>query len=312
MGAGATLIDPATGKVIFRGPKAGSGDGDFGFVPSLVTPTPTAPQQTLAQFIQEEQNRRGMTIDPKSSLYAQLQQQFASKQQEGTAGTAQSTREKWLANSGVDSRIKDIIRGTSKFTDYTQTERRQLQSQYNQATNAGVVPTATTVVQQAKFAKLTGKYDTNIIVKQADKAVGLTRIADQVIANPGNATNQLAALYTLVKQLDPDSAVRERELTLAQNTLSVIDRVGQKITQLKKGQVLPPKQAIEFANAIKELSVSWSYALRGVQSRFSSEGRVSGIEQMWGDYLGGIAPLESTVSQGFKQTSSGIRYRRAE
>jgi outer membrane murein-binding lipoprotein Lpp len=68
------------------------------------------------------------------------------------------------------------------------------------------------------FVSIADKYQADSIVKTYDSAATTTAIADQIIADPNKATNQLKALYLLVKNLDPDSAVREGELSLANST----------------------------------------------------------------------------------------------
>lgn len=302
VGGRKVLINSQTGETIKALGSSTAGGGDFGGVSFAGGITdPTTPAQTFEQFLAAEEEKAGLTFGEKKR--AELRKQFAATQ---TATAPTDVKTQWLSNPQVDARIKDVIRGASKFTDYTQAERKRLQTQYDQASNAGVVPQATTAAQEAKFSKLTDKYDRNPIVRMADKASGLNSIADQVIANPRSATNQLKALYSLVKQLDPDSAVREGELSLAQETLSTFEKYGQKITKLKTGQILPSKQATAFANAIKELSTSWNSALSHVNTRYASEARVDGIESMWTSYVGGFEQPQnqSTAPQNGK-TSSG-------
>lgn len=292
------LIDKQTGETIkVLGASGNGGEGGVGPVSFDVTSPTTG--TSFKEYLAGKENEAGQTFN-------QARRDALRKEFESQKGQAAGGKQKWLDSPTVDARIKDIIRGTAKFTDYSVTERRALQAQYNQAQNEGVVPKATTAAQEAKFSKLTAKYDQNPVIRQADKAAGLTAIANQVIANPKSSSNQLVALYSLVKQLDPDSAVREGELTLAQSTLSRLEQIGQEITRLKTGQVLPPKQAVEFANAVKQLSSAWDSSLTRINTRFASEARVSGIEDLWTDYTGGFSAPSSSGSTG--QTSGGVGY----
>lgn len=290
--------------------RAGGGAGDFGpaVFPSGPTPTST-PEQTFEEFLAAEEEKAGQTFGPKKR--DELRKQFEAKQTAEPAKVdVKAEREKWLSNPDVAPLVKSIIRGSQSVSQLTETEYRKYGTQIEQAQAAGVVPTATTAVQDAKFSKLTAKYDANTIVKQADKAAGLDAIADQVIANPKSSTNQLKALYSLVKQLDPDSAVREGELSLAQETLSTIDKYRMKIEKLKTGQILPADQAIAFANAIKELGAAWNSSLSRVNTRFSSEAKVGGIGEMWSDYTAGFEqPKQSSTQTASGKTSSGIGYK---
>lgn len=305
VGGRKVLVNSQTGETIkVLGPSGGGAGGSIGGVDFGAAPA-SQPTQTFEQFLAAEQEKAGQTFGEKKR--AELKKQFEAQQK---APASQDVKSQWLENPNVDSRIKDIVRGVSKFTDYTQAERKQIQSQYNQASNAGVVPVATTAAQNASFEKLTAKYDSNPIIRQADKAAGLNSIADQIIANPESATNQLKALYSLVKQLDPDSAVREGELTLAQQTLSTIQKYGTKIERLKTGKILPRQQTIEFANAIKELGTAWNSSLSRVNARYASEAKVKGIEQLWTDYTSGFEQ-ESNSSQAAPQSgksSTGMNF----
>ena len=78
--------------------------------------------------------------------------------------------------------------------------------------------------QNQNFVGITNKFQADEIMKYANTSANTISLADKVIANPGNAANQLMALYSLVKGLDPDSAVREGELSLAQSTQSYLQK----------------------------------------------------------------------------------------
>lgn len=111
--------------------------------------------------------------------------------------------------------------------------------------------------EQTKFLNITTKYQADSVVNAAIKAGQIKEIANQIIANPNSATNQLASLYLYVKNLDPDSAVREGELGLAGKTQSYLQTYGNSITRLSKGQVLSPQAAKDLALATKSLVSTW-------------------------------------------------------
>lgn len=62
----------------------------------------------------------------------------------------------------------------------------------------------------------------------------------------------LGALYSYVKALDPNSVVREGEISLSQEARSGFDRVQGAINKLTKGQILNPDEVQEMADWAKE------------------------------------------------------------
>lgn len=138
--------------------------------------------------------------------------------------------------------------------------------------------------QQKLFNNLADKYAKDEIIRQYDSSKGAIAVANQVIADPSKATNQLKTLYLLVKNLDPTSAVREGELSLAQSTQSYFDKFKTSITRISKGQVLSPSAALELAQATKELFGTWELSKKARDARYASQARVSGIEDAWNSY----------------------------
>jgi len=85
-------------------------------------------------------------------------------------------------------------------------------------------------------AALTPKYDkNNKEIKDDTKGVG-----------------DMAAVFLFMKMLDPGSVVRESEFQAAQATAGIMDRLGIKVSQLKKGDILSPAQRKDFLNLAKE------------------------------------------------------------
>lgn len=134
---------------------------------------------------------------------------------------------------------------------------------------------------------VTNKYQADSIINQAVNGQTINTIADQIIANPNSATNQLASLYVLVKNLDPTSAVREGELALANQTQSYLQRFGNVLTRLGQGQVIAPAAAKDLATATKELVKAWNSTADRRQKQYQSQATSLGVGDQFGSYLGG-------------------------
>lgn len=150
------------------------------------------------------------------------------------------------------------------------------------ANSSGMTP-----AQQAQFLNITNNYQKDALVQAYDKGQGLNAIADQVLANPNSATNQLKSLYILVKNLDPDSAVREGEIALASKTASYLDNFKTTLTRINEGQVIAPEAAKDLANATKELVKAWEDGVNARKSRYTSQANVIGIGDAFNNYLSG-------------------------
>lgn len=181
-----------------------------------------------------------------------------------------------------------------------------------QAAQKGIVPkevAGLSPIQQQNFLRISDKYQADEVIKNADRGRTTIDVADQVLANPGKATNQLKALYTLVKNLDPDSAVREGETALAQKTQSYLDTFKTTLDRVFAGKVISDKAAIDLANATKELAQTWFAAGQRRTSQYKSQANVAGIGEPFNEYLSGFeSSFEQQESPVFQQYRDDPRF----
>lgn len=142
--------------------------------------------------------------------------------------------------------------------------------------------------QSSQFLNVTNKFQADPLILKAIDAGIVSGIMDSVIADPRNPTNQLNVLYGYVKALDPDSAVREGELALAQTAQSYLARFGNSIVRLAEGRTIDPKVAAEMAKATKGLASARQEAAKKRESFYRSQASGLGIGDSFGQYLGGI------------------------
>ena len=157
-----------------------------------------------------------------------------------------------------------------------------------EAARMGINPTPDLTTEQEKYLdKIIEDHQKDEIINTGDKAISAVEIADQVIANPKSAGNQLKILYTLVKNLDPDSAVREGELDLASQTQSYFGKFETNLRRISEGQLLSPEATIELANATKDLAGVWVNAAERRIKGYNARASVHGVENAWNNYAGG-------------------------
>ena len=172
------------------------------------------------------------------------------------------------------------------FSDYQNEDanRKRLASSIASAT--GLTPK-----QETSFYNISSAYQKDSLVQAFDKGKGLSTIADQVIANPNSATNQLKALYGFVKNLDSDSAVREGEIGLANQTTSFFDRFKTSFARIAEGQVISPAAAKELAIATKELVDGWESGVNARKARYIAQAKRLGVGDAFNNYLIESSPL---------------------
>ncbi len=143
--------------------------------------------------------------------------------------------------------------------------------------------------QETRLNGIINTYSKDGIIQQGQQAQQIYNITDAIIANPNNPGNQLTALYTLVKNLDPDSAVREGELDLANKTNTFIGKYQDSLTRISTGRVLNPTATIELANAAQALADEWVNSAERRQTQYGSQANVFGLSDPFNTYLSGFA-----------------------
>lgn len=151
--------------------------------------------------------------------------------------------------------------------------------------------------QTSNFLRITDKFQADPIVMAAEKGKTAKLIADQVLADPKNAANQLKSLYVLVKNLDPDSAVREGEINLANQTQSYYDKYKTSIERLSNGQVISAAAATQLAKATKELASAWDTSASNRTNRYISQANNADpmVGQAFGSYLNDYKELSGAA-----------------
>lgn len=234
----------------------------------------------------------------------------------GTTDTAEVLKQ--LRGSGVNATAKEVsdtigllsgIGGTGIVGEYNfyRSQAKQLgqvpvdfstyqnidANRKKSIASAGVGGTAGLNSKQTQnFLSITNKFQADAFINNAIKGQTAIAIADQVIADPNNAANQLKSLYTLVKNLDPDSAVREGEISLADKTQSYLASWGNSLSRINQGRVISPAAAVQLATATKELAQSWADTANRRKTQYQSQANISGIGDAFNEYL-------STSNLGF-------------
>jgi hypothetical protein len=152
-----------------------------------------------------------------------------------------------------------------------------------------------TTRQNINLASITNKYQADETIKAAQSAVSAVNLANKVIADPSKAGNQLTILYTFIKSLDPNSAVREGELSLATNTQSYLSRFKTALEKISQNKGISDAMTIELANATKELASQWTEAAQRRDNFYKSQANVLGVGDVFNEYLQGTRSPSTTT-----------------
>lgn len=258
-----------------------------------------AEAQTFNQKLQEQAEKV-----KEDAIQAQKQNSIADLVSKGVTDPAQLL--KTLKAQGVNATLKEVtdttallsgIGGTGiigEYNYYKSEAQRQGQVPVDFQTyqdmdanrkKLATTPSGLTTSQNASFLRITDKFQADPIINNAIKGQTAIAIADQVLANPAAAPNQLKALYSLVKNLDPDSAVREGEISLAQQTQSYYSTWKTALDRVSTGAVIAPETAAALANATKELATAWESTAKKRQKQYEAQASGAGIKDAFSEYL---------------------------
>lgn len=152
--------------------------------------------------------------------------------------------------------------------------------------------------QQSTLLNITNKYSNDGTINKGLGAIQIKNLTKAIAANPKSAGNQLIALYTLVKNLDPDSAVREGELDLAQRTNSYLGKFGDSLARIQEGRVLNPEAIKELTTATDLLADEWVKTSQRRQKQYKSQASIFGLSEPFDDYVMGYENPDTIAGEG--------------
>lgn len=235
----------------------------------------------LSKMSQEDRLRETQITKAQNELIPQLFQEFNyAKQNEGYTGTWQQFLKEKNAAEQTPGTMPTSYKEWQLAGGETGTGKT-----YAQYIAGG---SDMDTKQQSTFMTITNKYQADSLITAGIKGSTAIQIANDVIANPEKAGNQLKILYTLVKNLDPDSAVREGELSLASQTQSYFDKYKTYFDRISKGKLLGEQATKELAEATKQLSENWYQTAQKREQQYSSQAGVAGVGNYFNEYLQGF------------------------
>jgi len=155
----------------------------------------------------------------------------------------------------------------------------------------GLTPT-----DKNKLYQITRDYKTNPIKMGYEKARLAANVAQSAKDNPKNAAKQLSLLYSYVKNLDSDSAVKEGETELAQSISSYMDKFKVQFEKINKNKLLSDDVALQIADETISLFENWKGALERTKDEFRSQSNILGLVNEWDSFIEGTGEQKSNIN----------------
>lgn len=183
---------------------------------------------------------------------------------------------------------KGLISGDVKLTNVPQEVRAQAIKQAMASGWGGESDDGKEMTNQQyqRYMSITNKYQADTVINSALGADNYNSIADRVIADPGNAASQISMLYTFVKALDPNSAVKEGEVALAGLTQSFTDKFKTEFQKISEGKAISDESAVAIAQETKTLVEGWKKLAEKKTKMYRSQAIGAGVGDSFDAYTG--------------------------
>jgi hypothetical protein len=151
------------------------------------------------------------------------------------------------------------------------------------------------------FNGIVNKYNADPIIQASNRANALDFYIQQIKANPASAGNQLNLIYSYIKGLDTDSAVREGEIELVRSIQSYAQSAQNAIERITQGKPVAAQTALELASGAEKIVEQLRAAAQRQQQKYTSQANANpgSISNAWQQYLSG----SQTTSQQPEQVS---------
>lgn len=151
-----------------------------------------------------------------------------------------------------------------------------------------------TNAQESRWNQIISQYNQSPLIRAADSLAVASGITKLIRQDPKNGARQIGTLYSYIKALDPDTAVREGELRLAQQAQSLYQRLDNMISRIQNNQVVDPSMILQVAQETDNLIAESNRAAARKADSFKSQAKTLGLEHKWNEYIGGFRPSYST------------------
>jgi len=218
---------------------------------SALLPAVTQTSQIQSQFLQMEEMKRKMEENVKARKQAEKQRNY-------------------FESLPSDHPFKELAKAfpNTAATAVVNLELKKIDDTYKRQQDKKKAIADYTKNVQDQENKLFSSYQSNKVVQDFDKATqGVTKLLQGLDANSG--AGDVAAIFTFMKTLDPESVVREGEFATAEDTQGKFGKFWNYYNKLKTGKRLTEKAREDFKSLGINLYQQNEKALDNVRNNFS-------------------------------------------
>lgn len=173
------------------------------------------------------------------------------------------------------------------------------------AAKAAVEGTGLSTTQQAVFNRIVDKYNASTAIKALDNANSLKNILLDAKADPKSAAAQLNLLYSYIKGLDTESAVKEGELDLVKGISAYTGQFGTYFTKLSKNVAVPQSVMTDMIEGGIKLVASIEDTANRKKKSFEAQAKANGT-QVYNAWKGFDADISSQGSISEQLTGESV------
>ncbi len=151
------------------------------------------------------------------------------------------------------------------------------------------MPGADMTYRQAQiFNPIVQHYQQSAPVKAVSRMAPLAGAIERIEKDPSNAFTQLNEIYTFIQALDTyQSTVREGEIRLTQQTMSLAQRLKLRLQGITSAKMLSPEAARGIATEAKALMGDIRKSAVDSAAMYRSQASVNGMAPKWDEFMSG-------------------------
>lgn len=157
--------------------------------------------------------------------------------------------------------------------------------------------------QAAIINPLINNYRNSAPVKAVARTAPLEGAIQRIKADPNNAFTQLNIIYGYIQALDTyQSTVREGEIGLTQQTMSLKERLKMRIQQVNDAKILSPESAVGIATEAEMLINDIKRSASDAARTFKAQANINGLGSTWDQYMQEAyeAPVQKSMNDYMK------------
>ena len=151
---------------------------------------------------------------------------------------------------------------------------------------AGVEGTGLNTTQQAVVNSIINKYTASPAIKALDKVSVLRGVVENIRQDPSDPAGQLSLIYSFIKGLDTDSAVKEGEIDLVKSINSYLGNFKLAFDRVTTGKPISATVALQIADESEKLIKVVEDTALAKRKQYAAQAKINGtqVSEAWKNF----------------------------